>query len=98
MNKAIRIWLRENNYADIADLIDGLIDEWSSQGKKTRRNWWEVLAGDKKGRSRIICGRVFPVLKAARIRQGLPDVSNSICRNENEEIPNIRETNRWSQE
>jgi len=95
MDKTIRVWLRENNYEDIADMIDGLLDEWNSQGKKTRRNWWEVLAGGKDGRPRTICGRVFPVLKAARQRQGLPDVINSICRNNNELIPGTRNTNRW---
>nr|VFJ88766.1 MAG: hypothetical protein BECKH772A_GA0070896_100113 [Candidatus Kentron sp. H]VFJ90327.1 MAG: hypothetical protein BECKH772B_GA0070898_100095 [Candidatus Kentron sp. H]VFJ97001.1 MAG: hypothetical protein BECKH772C_GA0070978_100103 [Candidatus Kentron sp. H] len=40
-----RQWLRDNGYVDVADTIDALMDDWRQQGKKTRRNWWDVLAG-----------------------------------------------------
>lgn len=67
-----RQWLRENGYCETAAIIDEIEDEWHRQGKKTRRNWWDVLAGDSKGGPRTIEGRVFPVLKAAQLRQGVP--------------------------
>ena len=45
----IREWLVENGYQDVALEIDRLVDKWKADGKQTRRNWWEVLAGDKHG-------------------------------------------------
>ena len=90
-----RQWLRENNYGDVANLIDEVVEEWRSKGKQTRRNWWEILAGDGKGKSRVVAGRKFPILRAAQMRQGLSTTENAICRNPNEEIPPIRVTKRW---
>lgn len=92
----IRNWLKKNGYEDILDMIDEAIDTWKLEGIKTRRNWWEILAGDQKGKPRKINGKEFPVLKAAQIRQGRPVTANAICRNDNEEIQPIWETNRWS--
>lgn len=92
---SIRQWLVENNYNDIAELIDEVTAKWDRQGKRTRRNWWEVLAGDRNGKGRIIEGREFPVLSAARIRQGLPKSKGSLCRNKNEVIPSVIEQVRW---
>ena len=40
LESTARKWLRDNNYNDIADMIDELIDEWNKTGKGTRRNWW----------------------------------------------------------
>lgn len=91
----VREWLRKNGYNDIADEIDNIMQEWSEKGKKTRRNWWEILSGGKNGKSRTIYGKTFPVLKAAQIRQGVPVTKNAICRNENENPPKIKKTNRW---
>ena len=91
-----RQWLRENSYGDVADLIDKVIDEWKSQGKHTRRNWWDILAGDAKGRPRIVAGREFPILRAAQSRQGVSATENALCRNSNEEIPPVRVTKRWT--
>jgi hypothetical protein len=88
-NGSIRQWLEANNYNDVAELIDDVRAMWARQGKKTRRNWWEVLAGDKNGKGKIIEGKEFPVLTAARIRQGLPKTRGSLCRNEAETIPNV---------
>lgn len=90
-----RVWLRENGYADVADLIDETMAVWGATGKQTRRNWWWVLAGSKDGRPRVIGGRVFPVLKAARARQGLPVTSNAISRNDSEKAPPVRPNGRW---
>lgn len=93
-----RKWLRDNNYNDIANMIDELIEEWNRTGKGTRRNWWEVLAGDKKGKSRVICGRAFPVLKTAQLRKGITVTDNAICRNTEERPPHIKQNNRWSKD
>ena len=90
-----RQWLRENQYTDVADRIDEVVSEWKSQGNHTRRNWWEILAGNAKGRPRVVVGREFVVLRAAQLRQGVPITKNAICRNPNEEIPPIQITRRW---
>ena len=92
---SIRQWLVENKYTDVAELIDEVTAKWARQGKKTRRNWWEVLAGDKNGNGRVIEGRAFPVLDAARARQGLPKSKGALCRNNNELAPSILEQLRW---
>lgn len=93
---SIRKWLVQNNYTDVAELIDEVTAKWARQGKKTRRNWWEVLAGDKKGNRRIIEGKEFPVLGVARIRQGLPKAKGALCRNNDETPPNTLEHLRWN--
>lgn len=90
-----RIWLEDNNYEDISAIIDEIMAEMKKRQVKTRRNWWEVLAGDIKGRPRTVYGKEIPVLKAAQIRQGVKVTGNAICRNEDEIIPIKRETNRW---
>jgi hypothetical protein len=88
---SIRQWLVNNNYNDVAELIDEVTAKWAREGKRTRRNWWQVLAGDKKGNGKIIEGRKFPVLMAARIRQGYPTSKEALCRNNTEVIPLIVE-------
>ena len=90
-----RDWLRANGYGDVANLIDEVINEWQTQGKKTRRNWWAVLAGGKNGKPSIRATRTFPVLRAAQIRQGKPVTDNAICRNPEEDIPPIISSGRW---
>lgn len=91
-----RDWLRVNGYEDVADLIDEVMNEWKVQGKKTRRNWWDVLAGGKNGRPYMQGGKQFPVLRAAQIRQRKKVTSNAICRNLKEEISPRVETGRWA--
>lgn len=86
----VRQWLVENNYSDVAELIDDVTAKWYRQGKKTRRNWWEVLAGDKTGKGKTIEGMEFPVLSAARSRQGLPKINGSLCRNKEELLPILK--------
>lgn len=95
-NKPIREWLRENDYKDIAELIEKVMSGWKSKGSKTRRNWWDVLAGHKKGTPRIIEGVTFPILKAAQIRKGWKVTDNAICRNEEEIIPDVVVNGRWA--
>ena len=91
-----RVWLRENGYADIADLIDEIISEWEKTGNRTRRNWWDILSGDKHGRPRFVAGRRFPVLRAAQIRQGKPISKNAISRSGEEEKQKTWQPARWS--
>jgi len=85
-------WLLQNKYEDVATLIDEVTDEWKAKGKHTRRNWWEILAGDVKGNPRLVAGREFPVLRAAQLRQGVPATPNAICRDPDEEAPSVRVT------
>ena len=90
-NITIRKWLKINSYEDIEILIENVMGIWKIKGAKTRRNWWDVLAGGKNGTPRIIEGIRFPVLKAAQIREHVTITKNAICRNENEEIQKIEE-------
>lgn len=89
-------WLVANKYNDVADLIDEVVQEWSEQGKQTRRNWWEVLAGNAQGKPRRVAGREFPVLRAAQLRKGVPVTPNAICRSPKESAPPIKVTGRWA--
>lgn len=90
-----RDWLQRNGYVDVADMIDEVMAEWRAAGKKTRRNWWEVLAGLSDGTPCTYAGRTFPVLRVAQIRAGLPVTPNALARSENESIPEIWRTPRW---
>lgn len=65
-----RVWLRANGHADVADRIDAIMAARHKRGVKTRRNWWDVLAGDREGSPRKVEGVTFPVLAAARRRKG----------------------------
>jgi hypothetical protein len=90
-----RKWLRANGYDDVADLIDEVMLEWQNAGIRTRRNWWDLLAGTSKGEPSKIGDKEFPILTVAQIRQGRPLTPNSISRNPSEEIPPFRATGRW---
>lgn len=92
-----RVWLRNNGYEDVTDSIDRLLVKWKKKGKKTRRNWWDILAGGKNGIPRTVDGVEFPVLKAAQIRQGKTITKNSIKRNAREERLSVRHQARWSE-
>jgi hypothetical protein len=48
--------------------------EWKQNGKKARRNWWDILAGGKDGKELVVAGRKFPILKTIRLRKGYPDI------------------------
>src|SRR5688500_7042195 len=75
-----RAWLRANGYDDIANIIDGIMVRWLREGKATRRNWWEILAGDRQGRPRIVAGIEFPVLAAAQSRCGRAATANAMAK------------------
>lgn len=62
-------WLRANGYAEWADKIEEIEAEWRARGVATRRNWWDVLAGDREGKPCKIAGVEFPVIEFARDRQ-----------------------------
>ena len=92
---SLRRWLMENHYQDVSETIERIIDEWKRQGKGTRRNWWDVLAGDSHGKSKKIEGKEIPVLRIAQIRQGKRVTENALCRNENEKLPESVRKSRW---
>jgi hypothetical protein len=94
-NIPVREWLLQNEYADVAALIDNVMNGWKSKGTKTRRNWWDVLAGNKNGTPKTIEGITFPVLRAAQARKGIPVTDNALCRNEAELVPEIVVNGRW---
>lgn len=82
-----RQWLQANGYDDVVLMIDSIMREWDLAGKRTRRNWWEALAGDRYGRPRIVAGRVFPVLASAQRHQGMTVTMNAIQRSPEETVP-----------
>nr|VFK53690.1 MAG: hypothetical protein BECKTC1821F_GA0114240_100314 [Candidatus Kentron sp. TC] len=90
-----RQWLRNNGYADVANAIDAIMNDWRERGKKTRRNWWDVLAGTETGHPRTIDGYTFPILEVARERKGWPPVEDMILHKGIESAPPIRELPRW---
>jgi|SRR5579863_70329 len=90
-----REWLRANGYEQIAQTIDEIMDEWKAKGLATRRNWWETLAGDSRGNPRKVAGRTFPIIRAARQRQALPDSDKAHSNVPTEAAPEIRSTPRW---
>jgi len=90
-----RDWLRANGYNEVAQMIDDIMAEWKTQGKATRRNWWEVLAGDSRGNPRKIAGRTFPIIRAIRQRQALPKTAIAESSRPRQVAPKIRPTGRW---
>jgi hypothetical protein len=94
-SESARKWLRNNGYCDVADLIDQVITEWAAVGKRTRRNWWHVLAGRRGGAPCVYAGRTFPVLRTAQMRCGVPVTDNAVARSESETVPSVWETSRW---
>ena len=92
----VRHWLRLHGYDDIADLIDEIIAEWRREGRATRRNWWDILSGDKEGQPREVEGLEFPVLASAQRRQGKAVTNNAIQRSRNEPLPLVPDKTRWS--
>jgi hypothetical protein len=90
-----RDWLRQNNYEDVAGKIDSVMSRWAKQGKATRRNWWDVLAGRLDGRPKKIEGITFPVLRTARVRKGWDVPSGCLCRNDDEQAPPAAQQARW---
>lgn len=96
MDQDCLTWLGLHGYADIINLINGLTRKWKVAGRRTRRDWWLVLAGTPRGKARTVNGVHFPVLKAARRRQGFPpDVPAALERTPHELAPSIKRQERW---
>ena len=91
----IKEWLAQNNYGDILKKIHAVEQGWKRKRTGTRRDWWEVLAGNQDGSPKTIEGKKFPVLCAARKRKGWPVAEECLCRNPNEEILPIVSQPRW---
>ncbi len=72
------LWLRQNGYRDIADKRERIIATWRENELKTRRNWWEILAGDHAGKPREVAGHRFPIIALIRDRQGLPPAPGAL--------------------
>lgn len=90
-----RDWLRKNGYDNVAAIIDEVNAENRVAGRKTRRNWWDTLAGGEGGKPFTVNGREFPVLRVAQIRQGKPVTENAISLNASEQPPDVVATKRW---
>jgi len=82
-----RPWLREHGYDLVASAIDRQLTLWRLRGVRTRRNWWDVLAGGRGGAPRVVAGLRYPVLAAAQRRQGKPVTPNAIERPRGEQAP-----------
>lgn len=92
-DKDARTWLRANGYDDVADKIDAIIEDWRKRGVTTRRNWWDVLAGNRAGKAAVVQGVEFPVLAAARRRKGWQTSDSETGAGEVAPSPT---TNRWA--
>ena len=90
-----RQWLLENNYPDVAELIHQALARIGTKGRKSRRNWWDTLAGGPGGRPLRREGITFPVLRVAQIRQGKAVTPNAIWRSSKEVPPEVVATDRW---
>ena len=90
-----RSWLRANGYQDLAERIDRLMKRWRDEGKTTRRDWWLVLAGSKRGVPSRAGGKEWPMLSAVRRRQGYPVCGDAIERSPHELAPPIYHQRRW---
>ena len=95
-NANVRQWLVQNGYSDIATKINKLMARWERIGKRTRRNWWDVLAGTKQGKPIKVESCLFPILRAARDRKGWEPTPNCLCRNNDEIALPIVPQSRWS--
>jgi hypothetical protein len=90
-----REWLRANGYPDVVALIDRAMAKMAERGSKQRRNWWDILSGGTSGKPCVCEGIEFPVLRVARIRQGLAMTPNAIGRTGHEQPPDVLATGRW---
>lgn len=90
-----REWLIANRYDEIVQRIDAIEARWKADGKATRRDWWKVLAGNTDGSPRIVAGEPWPILAAAREREGLPPVKGAL-RRRRETPPPAKGDNPWA--
>lgn len=88
-------WLVAWGYPDVVALIRQVEATIRAKKVATRRSWWEVLAGTRKGNPRTVHGVAFPVLASARRRQGFPITAGAVQRHPDEAAPTIKATGRW---
>lgn len=90
-----KAWLAANGYDDVVKLIEKVERIIKARGVGTRRSWWEVLAGHYDGSPMTKYGITFPVLAAARRREGLTTHPNAIQRSPHELAPVKKAQSRW---
>jgi hypothetical protein len=95
MAETAREWLARNGYLDEVKKIDRIVEKWKTDGVKTRRNWWQVLAGGVSGKPKVIQGIKFSVIKSIRERMGLSPVNHAIYNSKSESAPQIEKQIRW---
>ena len=88
-------WLRANGYGDVVAKILAVLKRRDEVGVKTRRNWWDVLAGTLKGERRSDTGFEFPILAAARRRKGWPVVPGERHNQDESPPPPVVQSGRW---
>ena len=101
-----RKWLESHGYWSVAAYIDFVEGQWAlagvrggrlaGAGARTRRDWWLILAGTPAGLPRVIGGVEFPVIAAARRRQGLPVVAGEVSLGPEEVAPAVVASGRWA--
>lgn len=94
-----RSWLRDNNYSDVADILDAYIDYNKSRGSGERRNYWDLLAGREDGECIIRHGFKFPILESVRANRKprFKPSKHAIKRNKLEVIPLPSQQERWKE-
>ena len=95
-----RVWLRTIGLAmfdELADQLDKITESWAKRGVKTRRNWWENLAGTPIGAKRKSYGIVFPIIAEVRERFGMDTVKDAIKLPPNVIVPPMVRQARWGQ-
>lgn len=92
-----REWLAQHDhYHESCACIDEAIARIEAKGRKSRRNWWDTLAGGPGGRPSVREGITFPVLEVAQMRQGRPVTRNAVRRKPGElPPPDVVATRRW---
>jgi hypothetical protein len=83
-------------YPAAGRIIADIIEEHSRRGVKTRRNWWDALAGLDEGEAVTVAGRKFPVLQCAQRRQGKPITPNAIPPSRDEPEPPGFRPGKWA--
>ena|SRR5260221_13005728 len=90
-----KAWLADKHYTAVLRKIEAVESIWRGSGKKTRRNWWDILAGTSAGKRKVLYGIEFPIIAAARDRKGWPAVRGALCHGDGEEAPVIVAQARW---
>ena len=89
-------WLSAHGYDDVLKKIDQVEARIDKRQTKTRRSWFEPLAGHKNGSPSKVLGVTFPIINAFRIRRGWAPVPNGISRSDNELVPPPKSQARWT--